>query len=294
MQNLHHLAVFNAVASTGSISAGAALLMVSQPGITKQIRSMERAMKVRLFDRHPRGVRLTPAGTLLAGYTRRIFSLLAEADVALADLSSLKRGSLAIGAGPTVGVYLLPAVMVRFRREYPDILLKVETEGPDLLRQRLLDGMIELAFSESPILSPELVSKKAFHDLLVPVVFRSHRLAASTSVTPATFCREPFITRQVESDAGSLVERTLAARGLTVSPVLTVASTEAMKQAVIAGLGVAVISRLAIQTELAAGLLVELKVKGLRIKYPIHQVSLKDRTMSKAAVRFQQMMREAH
>jgi DNA-binding transcriptional LysR family regulator len=184
--------------------------------------------------------------------------------------------------------------MVRFRREYPDILLKVETEGPDLLRQRLLDGMIELAFSESPIISPELVSKKAFHDLLVPVVCRSHRFGASTSVTPATFCREPFITRQVESEAGSLVERTLAARGLNVSPVLTVASTEAMKQAVIAGLGVAVISRLAIQTELAAGLLVELKVKGLRIKYPIHQVSLKDRTMSKAAVRFQQMMLEAH
>jgi DNA-binding transcriptional LysR family regulator len=253
MLNLHHLSIFHAIAATGSISSGADRLMISQPAVSKQIRLMERALKCKLFDRHSKGVALTPTGKMLADYAGRIFTLVDEADTALADLSQLKRGSLSVGAGPTVGVYLLPKAMVRFRREHPGLLLKTETEGPELLRQRLLDGMIELAVSESPVVSPQLVSKVLLHDVLVPVVAKGHALAGARSVTAETFCRQPFITRQVDSQSGSLVERTLASRGLKVSPVLTVSSTEAIKQAVIAGVGVAMVSRLAIQTEIATG-----------------------------------------
>jgi DNA-binding transcriptional LysR family regulator len=290
MLNLHHLSIFHAIAQTGSISSGANLLMVSQPAVSKQIRLMERSLKCKLFDRHSKGITLTHTGEMLAGYANRIFSLAKEAETALADLSQLKRGSLSVGAGPTVGVYLLPTAMVRFRREHPGVLLKTETEGPDLLRQRLLDGMIELAVSESLVLSPQLISKILLHDVLVPVVARGHTLATALSVTADAFCRQPFITRQVDSESGSLVERTLASRGLKVTPVLTVSSTEAIKQAVIAGVGVAMVSRLAIQTEIAAGLLVELKVKGLHIRYPIHHIWRKGKSQSKIAGRFLAMM----
>jgi DNA-binding transcriptional LysR family regulator len=297
MLSPHHLLIFHAVAQTGSVSAGAERLMISQPAVSKQIRLMERQLKARLFDRHAKGVALTTTGLMLADYARRIFTLLDEAEHALADVSELKRGSLSIGAGPTVGVYLLPAAMVRFRRQHPGILLKAETESPELLRHRLLDGMIELAVSESPVLSPHLVSKVLLTDILVPVVAASHALASSRSVTPEAFCRQPFITRQVDSDngslAGSLVERTLAARGLQVTPILTVSSTEAIKQAVIAGLGVAMVSRLAIQTEIAAGLLVELNVKGLRIRHPIHHIWRVGRSQSKIAASFLGMLKEA-
>jgi DNA-binding transcriptional LysR family regulator len=286
MLNLHHLSIFHAIAQTGSISGGANQLLISQPAVSKQIRRMEHAMNTKLLDRHARGITLTPAGVLLADYAARIFSLVDEADRSLADLSQLKRGSLSVGFGPTAGVYLLPAAMVRFRREFPGILLKTETEGPALLQQRLLDGLIELAISESPLPSPLLTSKVLLHDVLVPVVARKHALSKTKSVTADQFCRQPFITRQVDSDSGSLVERTLATRGLKVTPVLTVASTEAIKQAVIAGLGVAMVSRLAIQTEIAAGLLVELKVKGLLICYPIHHIWRKGKTASKAAASF--------
>jgi DNA-binding transcriptional LysR family regulator len=284
MLNLHQLSIFHAVAQTGSVSAGAQRLMISQPAVSKQLRLMEKSIKAKLFDRHAKGVNLTPAGLVLADYTKRIFGLLEDANRALDDLSSLKRGSLSIGAGPTVGVYLLPAAMVRFRRDYPQVLLRAETEGPELLRQRLLDGGIELAVTESPIESPQLISEVLFEDVLVPVAAKSHPVAGRRSITPEEFCRQPFIARQVEGR--SLVERTLESRGLNVTPVLTVSSTEAIKQAVIAGLGVAMVSRLAIQTEIAAGLLVELKVKGLKIAYPIYHVWPKGRSQSKLAGRF--------
>jgi DNA-binding transcriptional LysR family regulator len=286
MLNLHHLSIFHAVAEAQSVSGGAERLMISQPAVSKQIRLMERSLKTRLFDRHAKGVTLTPAGMLLAEQARRIFDLIAQAERDLEDLSNLKRGRLSVGAGPTVGVYLLPRAMVRFRREHPEILLRTETEEPDLLRRRLIDGAIELAVSESPIVAPELESRVLFEDVLVPVAGRGQAIARTVSA--AEFCRQPFVARQVEGK--SLVERTLADRGLAVSPVLTVASTEAIKQAVIAGVGVAMVSRLAIQLEIAAGLLVELQVKRLRIRYPIHHVWKRGRSQSRIAGRFLGMM----
>jgi DNA-binding transcriptional LysR family regulator len=290
MLNLHQLSIFHAVAMTGSVSAGAQRLMISQPAVSKQLRQMEKGIKAKLFDRHAKGVTLTPAGMELAEYTRRIFGLLEDAEQAMGEFASMKRGSLAIGAGPTVGVYLLPSAMVRFRREHPKVLLRTETEGPDLLRQRLLDGGIELAVSEAPIAGPRLISRVLFEDVLVPVIGRVKGAAGKRSISAQEFCRQPFIARQVESDGRSLVERTLLERGLNVTPVLTVSSTEAIKQAVIAGLGVAMVSRLAIQTEVAAGLLVELKVSGLKIKYPIFHVRREGRNESKIAAAFLQIL----
>jgi DNA-binding transcriptional LysR family regulator len=290
MLNLHHLSIFHAVAQTRSISRGAERLLISQPAVSKQLRIMEHTIKCKLFDRNPKGVDLTPAGRVLVDYASRVFALADEAERAMNDLSSFQRGSLSVGAGPTVGVYLLPRAMVQFRRHFPAIHLHAETEGPDVLRQRLLDGVIEFAVSEAPVISSELSSKTLMHDVLVPVVAGQHALVGRRAITAGDFCRQPFIARQVDSASGSLVERTLLSRGLQVNTVLTVASTEAIKQAVIAGLGVAMVSRLAIQTEIAAGLLAELKIKGLAIRYPIHHLWRRGRSQSKLAAEFLGML----
>src|SRR5829696_8567405 len=96
--NFTQLAAFRAVAQSGSVVRGAEVLLVSQPAVSKQIRQLERALGVRLFDRHPRGVTLTDAGELLDGYARRIFALAGEAEQAVDDLQHLRRGRLAIAA----------------------------------------------------------------------------------------------------------------------------------------------------------------------------------------------------
>jgi DNA-binding transcriptional LysR family regulator len=253
---------------------------------------MEQSLKTKLFDRHSKGVSLTSNGMVLAEYAARIFVLVEDAEREMADLTSLRKGRLSVGAGPTVGVYLLPRAMVQFKREYPCVHLHAETEGPDVLRQRLLDGVIEFAVSEGAVISSELISRRLTDDVLVPVVARNHVLVGKRTITAEDFCRQPFIARQVDSPSGSLVERTLLARGLRVRPVITVGSTEAIKQAVIAGLGVAMVSRLAIKTEIAAGLMTELKVKGLAIGYPIHHIIPRGRSQSKIAARFLEMLIE--
>src|ERR1700691_5629275 len=119
--NLGHLAVFHAVAEEKSISRGAERLLVSQPAVSKQVRLLEQSVAATLLERTPRGVRLTEAGAILAGYARRIFAVQAEAIRALEELRGLQRGRLAIGASTTIGVYLLPEIFVEFRRPFPPI-----------------------------------------------------------------------------------------------------------------------------------------------------------------------------
>src|SRR5687767_133245 len=152
------LAAFRAVADAGSVGRGAEKLFVSQPAVSKHIRQLERALGVTLFDRTPKGVRLTPAGELLADYARRIFMLAEEAEQAVADLRGLRRGRLAIAASPTLGVYFLPEPLVHFRRTFPNVTVNVEVENSPVLQRRLLDGDVELGFSEVEPRRPEIES----------------------------------------------------------------------------------------------------------------------------------------
>src|SRR6516225_12282874 len=96
--NLNHLAIFHAVAQTGSMTRGAKRLDISQPAVSKQVQELERALGVHLFDRIGRRVHLSPAGDLLADYARRLFALAHEAEQAMADVRTVGRGRLMIGA----------------------------------------------------------------------------------------------------------------------------------------------------------------------------------------------------
>ncbi len=291
MVNLHHLEVFHAVVAAGSVSRGADALGISQPAVSKQLRQLERAVGTVLLDRHAKGVRPTPAGAVLADHAARIFALADQAEAAVADVAGLRAGRLAVGAGPTAGVYLLPRALVAFRQAHPGVRLSAETEGPDVLRQRMLDGLIDLAVTEAPLTAAaELTATVLLHDVLVPVAAAASPLAGRRSVTAAEFCRQPFVARQTASGEASLAVRTLAGRGLAVTPVLTVDSTEAIKEDVAAGVGVALVSRLAAAGDVAGGRLVRVAVRGLTVRCPVFHVRRRDRPPSPAAAAFVRLL----
>src|SRR5688500_15492917 len=309
------LAAFRAVADAGSVGRGADKLLVSQPAVSKHIRQLERTLGVTLFDRTPKGVRATAAGELLADYARRIFSLAEEAEQAVADLRGLRRGKLAIAASPTLGVYFLPELLVRFRRQFPDVTLGVEVENSTVLQRRLLDGDVELGFSEVQPQRREIESHVFMHDQLIAVASPRHELAreqaarpsrpgtlpaavararrASDAASPiplADLARQPFVVRETGSTTKSMVERALAERGLTVRPVMSLGSTEAIKHAVAAGIGVAIISRLAAAPDLATRRLVQLEVKNLPLRRPLYRLNLRGRRQSAAAGAFLELV----
>src|SRR6516225_5685295 len=124
--NLNHLAIFHAVAQTGSMTLGAERLDISQPAASKQVQELESALGVHLFDRIGRRIHLSQAGEILADYARRLFALAEEAEEAIADVRAARRGRLAIGASTTIGSYLLPGLLAEFSRRHPNVELLVE------------------------------------------------------------------------------------------------------------------------------------------------------------------------
>jgi DNA-binding transcriptional LysR family regulator len=278
--NRNHLALFHAVAEAGSVSGGAQRLRISQPAVSKQIGELESALGVRLFDRLPRGVRLTDAGLVLADYARRITLMEDDAERAIEELRGLKRGRLTIGASTTVGAYLLPDALSRFHWKHPGIKLTLEIANTQVIQAALMDGRLEIGFTEGLIESDALESTVFHEDELVAIAPAAHRLLSKKGVTARELCSEPLIAREKGSGTRDVVEAALATRGIAVAPVMSLGSTEAIKRAVIAGTGVAIVSRLTISVELQARLLKIVPLKDLSINRPLHQQKLRGRSVS--------------
>jgi DNA-binding transcriptional LysR family regulator len=288
--NRNHLALFHAVAQAGGISRGAERLHVSQPAVSKQIKELEDALGIRLLERLPRGSRLTDGGKLLAQYVQHMAVVEEETARAIEEFRGLKRGRLAVGASTTIGAYLLPQVFGEFHRQHPDIELQLEIANTETIQNQLMEGSIEVGLTEG-LMEAEHLDSEVFHeDELVAIAPRGHPLLKQKRVTARELCREPFILREAGSGTRAVVERALGKRGLTVKPVLSLASPEAIKRAVIAGVGVAIVSRLAIGCELQIGSLAIVPVKDLVIRRPLHLQKLRSKDSSPAMIQFLKLL----
>jgi DNA-binding transcriptional LysR family regulator len=290
--NLSHLAIFHAIAETGNVTRAADRLMISQPAVSKQLKELERAMGTPLFDRLPRGVRLTEAGTLLAGYARRLFTLAQEAEDAMGELQGLRRGRLRVGASTTIGVYLLPEVFVRFRRVHPGVQLQMEIAASDVLARRLAEGTIDIAYTEGIVVDESIQSRIFMEDRLVAIAPAKHPLARKRRVTARRLCDEPFVVRETGSGTQSLVERALAERGLAVRPAMSLGSTEAIKRAVGSGVGVAIVSELSVALEVRAKKLAVLNLADLRLRRPMHRLENRHAQPGRSVLEFNRMLDE--
>jgi len=289
--NRNHLALFHAVAEEESISAGAQRLHISQPAVSKQIGELESALGVQLFDRLPRGVRLTDAGRVLADYARRMTLVADDAERAIHELRGLKRGRLTIGASTTIGAYLLPDALARFHWKHPGIELTLEIANTEVIEAALMEGRFEIGFTEG-VIESDVLDTTVFHeDELVAIAPAGHRLLSKRSVLTRDLCREPLIAREKGSGTRDVVEAALARKKIVVKPAMSLGSTEAIKRAVIAGAGVAIVSRLTLSVELQARLLGIIPLKDLSINRPLHQQSLRGRSVSTPVKEFMRFIR---
>lgn len=288
--NRNHLALFHAVAEEGSFSRGAERLFVSQPAVSKQIAELEASLKTRLFDRLPKGVRLTEAGEVLAGYARRMATLEEETERALAELQGLERGRLVVGASLTIGAYVLPEVFGAFRRRYPGIELHLEIANTETIQRLLIEGALDIGLTEGFVEAPELEAQVFWEDELVAIAPPDHPLLREAPVTAARLCREPLVLREVGSGTRAVVERALAERGLAARAVMSLGSTEAIKGAVAAGVGLAVVSRLTLSLELETGRLAAVPLSDLTLRRPLHRLRGRGRHESQAARAFHALL----
>jgi DNA-binding transcriptional LysR family regulator len=284
--NLHHLAVFHAIAESGSIRAAAASLHISEPAVSRQLRQLEARHGTTLFDRLPRGMRLTAEGEVLAGYARRIFALERQAETALAELRDLEAGHLAVGASTTIGNYLLPELLAAYSDAHPGVQVRLEVGNTEQIQAQLLQGELDVGLTEGFADSRDLRVQSFLSDELVVVAAPHFAEPGAVPGSLEGMAALPWVMREPGSGTRAVLERTLAEYGLEPRSVLALASTEAIKRAVAAGAGIAVVSGLTVASELERGELAELRMPPFPLCRPLHLLRARHGAPSRAAAVF--------
>lgn len=252
--NLHLLRLFATVARTGSFSRAAEILNISQPAISKSVRDFEAQVGCRLLDRGPKGVRPTREGVALARHAQTLFAAERAAEEELRALHSLHQGSLRIGASTTIATYMLPEYLGAFHRAYPAVELHVVSANTRTVADLMTGNEVEIALVEGPVEDRDLVSESWRTDVMVLIAAPTHPLAAAAQpVVPEAITGEVLIVREPGSGSREVVADALAVRGIKPARTLEIGSTEAIKQVVAAGLGLAVVSAATVKDQVALG-----------------------------------------
>lgn len=266
--NLHQLRIFQAVVAHQSYSRAAEALIMSQPAVSLQLRALEREIRLPLFEKSGRTLRLTEAGEQLLAYSERIFALLDETQLVLEELRGARRGTVKVAASTTAGIYVVPAALGAFHRENPGITLTLDVVNRFTAQERLLNDEVDLAVMGLIEDAHELEVETFVPNELVVIAPPGHRLAGQADIPLAELRDEIILLREVGSGTRTDVERLLGGvEGLPLHVGMELRSSGAIKQAVAAGLGLAVMPLAAIELELLTGRLVTLDVAG----FPVHR-----------------------
>ena len=284
--NLHLVRIFATVGRAGSFSGAGAELGISQPAVSRGVQELERQLQTPLLDRTARRVGFTAAGQVLYDHALQILAIEEAAETALAELAGLERGRLAIGASTTIGIYLLPAFMGHFQRRYPGIHLFLDIGNTAQIVERLRAGLLDMAFVEGPVVGPDLVIESWRNDLLVVTAAPDHPFVSRQPIAFDELMSAPFVLREAGSGTREIVDAALRGAGGSPRVVMELGSTEAIKQAVAAGLGLSIVSTSTIAQELALGRLTIVDVTGFRVERTLTRLRIVGRSSSRAAHAF--------
>ncbi|MFI6764240.1 LysR family transcriptional regulator [Streptomyces sp. NPDC050355] len=264
--DLGALELLLAIARLGSLGRAARARGISQPAASSRLRAMERQLGVALVERSPRGSRLTDAGVLVTDWARRVVEAAEALDAGAQALRGRRDSRLRVAASMTIAEYLLPGWLISLRAELPGTAVSLLAGNSSAVAERLARGEADLGFVEGLQVPAGLDGAVIGHDRLVVVAAPSHRWARRrTELTAAELAATPLILRERGSGTRQVLDAALAEHGGLAEPLLELASTTAVKAAVVSEAAPSVLSELAVGEELSARRLVEIPVRGLRL-----------------------------
>jgi len=288
--NLQQLRVFARVAEAGGFTRAAQSLRLSQPAVSKAVRELERGTGVPLFERAGRVTRLTAAGETLFARARELFAVERSAEEELRALRGLNGGVLRVGASTTVATYLLFPYLARFRKVNPGVELRVSSANTRAIARALVERRLDIALVEGPVQHPNIEVVRWREDELVVIVPPTHRLAAKRSIQLRELAGEPFIVREPGSGTRKVAERALATHDVSPMVTLQLGSTEAIKQAVAAGLGLAFVSRFAVDDQVKLGRISAVRVREAALGRVLTELRLRGRAPGPGVVAFRKLL----
>jgi DNA-binding transcriptional LysR family regulator len=283
--NLNQLQIFCTVARHLSFSMAAEELFITQPAVSQQVKALERQLNVKLFERVGHKLFLTEAGEAVLTHCQAMLTARAEMEQSLALLRG-SMGRLALGANTTGGMYVAPAIVRAFRELNPEAEATLQVETTNRICERVMQNMIDVAVVTGPVEDRRFVVRDLLQDEVHLIVSPSHPFAGRASVSPAEVAGEDFAVPEPGSRTRTLIESAFLERGQRIRVTMQLPGTEAVKKAVEANLGVAMVSKHAITRELTLGALCRVAIDGLEINRPIHVLHRKGKHLSPLARRF--------
>jgi len=288
--NLHQLQTFQVVAKHCSYVRAAEELHFSQPAVSAQIRLLELALGVKLFEQIGRKTHLTQAGEELFLYSKKIFSVIDEAMEVMEALRSPHYGRLSVGADTTVGSYVIPGLLGRFHQSFPAVEISLEVLNRLSLIDALLSNRVDMVVMGAVPDDAHVEIEPIAYNSLVLIAPPNHRLAGQSDISIKELGREHFLLREPGSGTRAALETALREAGVPLQISMQVGNNSAIKQGVAAGLGIALISSVALDMELETHRLVILDVEGFPIMRQWRLVHLKDKYLSPTAKAFKAFM----
>ena len=291
---LHQLEIFQAVVKSKSFTKAAQVLHIGQPTVSEHIGDLERELGAKLFDRNRLSATMTEAGRLLQDYATRITTTVSSARRTIAELNGLQRGSLVLGASTTPGTYVLPPVIAAFRRRYPGIDVSLRIANSRVIEERVRADEVDLGVVGGHILrTGERCVAAGLLDELMLIVPPRHPWAKRRQVSPSDLNTTPLLMREEGSATRQVTERVLRQAGVRLTTSMELDHVEAIKQAVMAGLGVAFVSAYAIAGELATRRLYTVHLKGIRVRRHFHVIQNEARVLTASGRAFMEILEQS-
>lgn len=283
---LRQLQVFEAVVRLGSFTRAAEELFLTQPTVSMQIKKLTEAVGLPLFDQAGRKVQPTEAGHELYDACRRMFETLANLEMKMADLQGMKRGRLRLGV-ITTAKYFAPEILGQFSQLYPEIEVALKVTNRNRIIERMQGNEDDLyVMGQAPANEPQVESYLFAPNPLVVMAPRDHPLVGRKKIPLARIAEEPFILREPGSGIRDATLRTFEAQGLRPRVRMELGSNEAIKHAIVGGLGISVLSLHTLTLEGTEGPVAILDVEGFPIMRQWYLVHLKDKELSLVARTF--------
>ncbi|MBI2987717.1 MAG: LysR family transcriptional regulator [Deltaproteobacteria bacterium] len=294
--DLYKLELFYWVAELKSFSRAAEHLSLRQPTVSAHVRALEEKLGSKVLNRVGGEVTPTPMGQVLLGQARALLALKKDTLAALDHFQGRITGELVIGGSNIPGEYILPGKLGAFIKKYPEVKPILRIGDSAGIVEAVLDGEVELGFVGFKGEDRRLSFQKIWRDEMVLTVPKGHPWARHKSVDVSVLAKEGFISREGGSGTLRSIRNILSRKGQEPEKLLNVimelGSTEAVKEALIAGFGISILSRTSIQREIRDGFLKEVPIRGLKLERDFFQVFHRRRTLSPVSQAFVHFLKQ--
>jgi DNA-binding transcriptional LysR family regulator len=250
--DLRQLEIVRTVAETGSFTAAARLLHVSQSAVSRQVLLLEEELGEPVFVRLGRSVRLTPAGEALLQLSHRVLNDIRETTTAIVEHHKTLRGTINLAGGMTVCLHVFPALLQEYRRHHPDVDIKLTTGGTPQLLERVRAGAVDVALLTLPVEGSDLAQVPVMREELLLVMHPSHALARARRIGPRDLDGQPCVLFERGSSTRRVIDDMFVREHVQPRIVMETENVEILKALVSIGMGMAIVPYQAVAREVRA------------------------------------------